>query len=54
MVPTVEVEELPPEPTRERSVILAELRELTLPHVRPEWQQWCLDRLPKMGQLDLF
>lgn len=34
-------------------MILAELRELTLLHVRPEWQQWALERIPVAGQLEL-
>lgn len=35
-------------------MIVAELRELILLHVRPEWQQETLAGLPVMGQLELF
>jgi hypothetical protein len=42
------------EKPRSRAVILAELRELILLHVRPEWQQETLDRLPRAGQMELF
>lgn len=44
----------PAEPPRARRVIVAELAELIRLHVRPEWQQWCLDGLPKFGQLEMF
>ena len=35
-------------------MILAELRELIALHVRPEWRQETLDRLPVVGQLEMF
>lgn len=44
----------PADPPRSRRVIVAELTELIRLHVRPEWQQWCLDGLPKFGQLEMF
>ena len=45
-----EPEDLP----RSRRVIVSDLAELIRLHVRPEWQQWYLDRLPKFGQLEMF
>jgi len=49
-----QVEQEPEEGPRPRAVILAELADLIRLHVRPEWQQETLERLPRAGQLELF
>ena len=42
------------EKPRPRAVILAELAELIRLHVRPEWRDEELAKLPRAGQLELF
>jgi hypothetical protein len=38
---------------RSRAAIYLELRALIMEHVRPEWQAETLERLPRLGQMEL-
>lgn len=38
---------------RSRATIHLELQALIMEHVRPEWQAETLERLPRLGQLEL-